>query len=58
MAISPPFNNYGLNLLNLFAFVTTVTELNAIAAPANIGDNNNPKKGNNIPAAIGKPSPL
>lgn len=39
-------------------FVTTDTELIAIAAPAIIGDNNQPVKGYKIPAAIGIPIEL
>jgi hypothetical protein len=35
------------------AFVTTETELKAIAAPAIIGSNNQPKTGYNTPAAMG-----
>ena len=40
------------------AFVTTETELIAIAAPAKIGDSSNPKNGYSTPAAIGTPSAL
>ena len=39
--------------LNRLAFVTTVTEDIAIAAPAIIGLSNNPKAGYNRPAATG-----
>jgi hypothetical protein len=37
---------------------TTVTELNAMAAEANIGFNRTPKKGKRTPAAIGIPAVL
>jgi len=47
-----------LNLLINNEFVTTDTELNAIAAPAMIGLSRNPVKGYRIPAAIGIPSVL
>jgi len=36
---------FDLNLLKRFALVTTVTELNAIAAPAIIGESNIPTNG-------------
>ena len=49
---------FDLNLLKRFALVTTVTELNAIAAPAIIGESRTPKNGKSKPAAIGKPNPL
>ena len=38
-------NRRGLKLLRRFALVTTVTELNAMAAPAMTGDKRMPKKG-------------
>lgn len=40
---------------NLKLLLTTLTELNAIAAPAIIGFNKNPQNGNKIPAATGIP---
>ncbi len=43
---------------NLRLFNTTETELNAIAALANIGFSNNPLTGKRIPAAIGMPIKL
>jgi hypothetical protein len=45
-------------LRNRLEFATTVTELNAIAAPAIMGDSNTPKNGYNTPAATGMPSAL
>ena len=47
-----------LNHLSRLAFVTTVTEEKAIAAPAIIGFNNSPINGYNIPAAMGIPKIL
>jgi len=44
--------------LNLNEFVITETELKLIAKAAIIGDNKIPKKGKNIPAAIGTPKTL
>jgi hypothetical protein len=38
--------------------LTTLTELNAIAAPAIMGFNKNPVNGYNTPAATGIPSEL
>jgi len=46
------------NLRNRFALLTTVTDDNAIAAPAIIGLSNNPVTGNNTPAATGISSAL
>jgi hypothetical protein len=43
---------------NRSAFVTTDTELNAIAAPANIGESRIPKAGYSTPAARGMPRAL
>jgi hypothetical protein len=43
---------------NLRLLLTTLTELNAIAAPAIIGFNKKPVKEYNIPAAIGMPITL
>ena len=40
---------------SLRLLLTTDTELNAIAAPANMGFNENPQKGYKRPAAIGIP---
>jgi hypothetical protein len=48
-----------LSLKNFFiksVFVTTETELKAMAAPAIIGLKRNPVKGYNTPAAIGIPN--
>src|SRR5690625_4116401 len=45
-------------IFNLKLFKTTLTELNAMAAPANIGFNKYPVKGYKIPAAIGIPMTL
>ncbi|MDT7858834.1 MAG: hypothetical protein RQ930_02190 [Candidatus Aenigmarchaeota archaeon] len=49
------FSTYilGLYLLMSNEFVTTLTELKAIAAAAIMGFNNIPKNGYNMPAAIG-----
>ena len=44
--------------LSLKLFVTTETELNAIAAPAAIGFNKNPQIGKSKPAATGIPITL
>ena len=49
---------YNFFVLNLKLFVTTLTELSAIAAPAIIGLNKNPLMGYNIPAAMGMPMTL
>ena len=45
-------------VLNLKAFAITETELKLIAKAAIIGESNNPKTGNNTPAAIGIPKVL
>lgn len=50
--------NYNFFQFRLRLFSTTETELNAIAALANMGFSNNPLNGNNIPAAIGIPIKL
>ena len=47
-----------LNLFNLKALVTTETELNPIASPANIGFNKWPVNKYNKPPAIGIPQLL
>ena len=52
------FLPYKFTLLNRNELPITETELTLIAAAAIIGDNNNPKKGNKIPAAIGTPTTL
>ena len=44
--------------LSRSAFITTVNDDNAIAAPANIGDINIPETGYRTPAATGTPIPL
>ena len=54
---------FGSYLIPLYLLInkellTTETELRAIAAAAIIGFNKNPKKGYNIPAAIGIPAQL
>lgn len=56
--IISPFGIYNFVPRNLKLFVTTDTELNAIAAPAIIGFNKNPLKGYKIPAATGIPIKL
>ena len=50
--------NYILFALSSKEFVTTLTELNAMAAPAMIGLSSHPVNGYNTPAAIGMPSIL
>ena len=49
---------HNLTWLSRNALVTTETELNAMAAPAKIGDSSSPKAGYNTPAAIGMPNAL
>ena len=48
----------GLKPRRRFALPTTVTDENAIAAPAISGLSNNPKNGNSTPIATGMPSTL
>lgn len=50
--------SYNFFHFNLKLLLTTLTELSAIAAPAIIGFNKNPLKGNKIPAASGIPMRL
>ena len=50
--------DYSFNHFNRKLFDTTLTLLNAIAAPAIIGFNKKPVKGYNIPAATGIPIKL
>ena len=49
---------YNFNHFNLKLFATTLTELNAMAAPAIIGFKRYPFTGYKIPAAIGMPIKL
>jgi hypothetical protein len=49
---------YNLMVRRRSALVITETELNVIAALANIGLSSNPKNGYSTPAAIGTPSEL
>lgn len=50
--------DYIFAFLSSNEFVTTLTELNAIAPPAITGDNNHPVDGYKTPAAIGMPKQL
>ncbi|MNC99458.1 hypothetical protein D3C83_177590 [compost metagenome] len=56
--IGRPPARYSLTLRSRSAFVTTETELIAIAAPAKIGESSKPNTGYSTPAAIGTPSAL
>ena len=47
--------NYNFEIFNRRLLLTTLTELNAIAAPAIIGLSKNPFMGNSMPAAMGIP---
>ena len=53
-----PYARAGSKARSRRLFSTTLTELNAIAALAMIGDRSSPKKGYRSPAAIGIPSTL
>ena len=50
--------NYNFEIFNRRLLLTTLTELNAIAAPAIIGLSKMPVNGNKIPAATGIPITL
>jgi hypothetical protein len=53
-----PPHSYSFTRLSRKAFVTTDTELIAIAAPAKMGESKMPKNGNSTPAAMGTPNAL
>src|SRR5699024_8383077 len=52
------FSLRGVNSRSRLALLTTVTELNDMAAPAMIGLSSQPVNGNSTPAAIGTPRVL
>ena len=52
------FSSYRFTHFNLRLFMTTLTELRAIAAPAIIGSSKKPLMGYNTPAASGMPMML
>ena len=55
----PPFSLYTMDARrSLRLFITTLTELNAMAALANTGLNIRPVNGYNAPAATGMPTTL